>query len=395
MNKKIAIITAGELPIPPIKGGAVENLIWNFMEMVGQNQDFEVDIYGIGKEKEKIPNVHMRYYESNLYLHYLKIAPRLRNKCSFSPYLSYVCGEIKKRVYDFVIVENRFSFLGSVCKCTNATVCLHMHNSHLQPYSKEKEQAIEYCDLIIAVSDFVKNEIVKTYPQTLTKTVVWHNGVDVERFSKTVPEKKINALKAKYGIEGCDKVIAYTGRIIEEKGVYELIRAFQRVKKELECGCKLMLIGSSWYGDKTKMTAYERKVFEEASKTKDIVFTGYIDNSVLPEYLAISDALVYPSLWNEPFGLTIVEGLSTGKPVISFANGGIPEIYAVCDKLTQNLLVFIEQDSTNIIEVLSKKILLGITDDLYSVINYEQINNMKKYFSKEQYYKRALELFYK
>ena len=143
------------------------------------------------------------------------------------------------------------------------------------------------------------------------------------------------------------------------------------------------------------MTAYERKVFEEASKTKDIVFTGYIDNSVLPEYLAISDALVYPSLWNEPFGLTIVEGLSTGKPVISFANGGIPEIYAVCDKLTQNLLVFIEQDSTNIIEVLSKKILLGITDDLYSVINYEQINNMKKYFSKEQYYKRALELFYK
>ena len=66
MKRKIAIITAGELPIPPVKGGAVENLIYNFAKTVGLNQDFEVDIYGIGEEKEKIPNIHMNYYTSKL-----------------------------------------------------------------------------------------------------------------------------------------------------------------------------------------------------------------------------------------------------------------------------------------------------------------------------------------
>ena len=65
MKRKIAIITAGELPIPPVKGGAVENLIYNFAKTVGLNQDFEVDIYGIGEENEKIPKLRGNH-ESNV-----------------------------------------------------------------------------------------------------------------------------------------------------------------------------------------------------------------------------------------------------------------------------------------------------------------------------------------
>lgn len=394
MRKRIAIITAGELPIPPVKGGAVENLIYNFAKTVGQNQDFDVDIYGIGDEKEKIPNVHMKYYTSKFYLNYMKVAPRIRNRLRFNPYLLYVCNRLRKSVYDYVVVENRFSYLSSVRKCTNAKVCLHMHNSHLQPYTKEKERALENCDMIITVSEFVKREIVNNYPRTQAKTIVWYNGVDIERFSKTIPVKRIHNIREKYEIRSGDKVIAYTGRIIEEKGVLELIKAFQRVRNSLDSGCKLMLIGASWYSDTIEKTEYQKKIFDEAKKTEDdIIFTGYIDNSILPEYLAVADILVYPSLWEEPFGLTIVEGMSTGKPVVSLANGGIPEIYAKCDLLTQKMLVSVDQDSDNIVQLLAEKIMTVIEDGLYSSINRNQIETMKKYFSKERYYQRALEIF--
>lgn len=395
MRKRIAIVTTGELPIPPVKGGAVENLIYNFAKMASQNQDFEVDIYGIGDEKEMIPNVHMRYYTSKFYLKYIKIAPRIRNRLSFNPYLLYVCNRLRKNVYDYVVVENRFSYLSSIRKCTNAKVYLHMHNSHLQPYTKEKECALDNCDKIIAVSEFIKKDIVNNYPRTHSKTIVWYNGIDVDKFSKAVPAKRIQDIKEKYKIKSGDRVIAYTGRIIEEKGVIELIKAFQCVRNSLDCGCKLILIGSTWYSGCTAgKTEYQKRVFDEAKKTEDdIIFTGYIDNRVLSEYMAIADIFVYPSLWKEPFGLTIIEGLSTGKPVVSLANGGISEIYAMCDLLTQKMLVSVEQDSDNIVELLAEKILIGLKDSSYSMINHNQIENMKKYFSKEKYYQRALEIF--
>lgn len=394
MRTKIAIITAGELPIPPVKGGAVENLIYNFARIVGQNQDFEVDIYGIGEEKERIPNVHMSYYTSKFYFKYIKVPPRIRNKFKLNPYLIYVCNCLKKNIYDYVVVENRFSYLSRVRKCTNAKVCLHMHNSHLQPYTKEKEQALDNCDMVITVSEFVKREIVNSYPRIQAKIIVWYNGIDVEKFSKAVSVRKIQTIRDKYKIKSEDIVIAYTGRIIKEKGVFELIKAFQYVRKSLNRDCKLMLIGASWYCDVAKKTEYQKKIFDEAKKTEsDIVFTGYIDNDDLPEYLKVADILVYPSLWKEPFGLTIVEGMCTGKPVISLANGGIPEIYGVCDLLTQKMLISVNQNSNNIEQLLAEKIMLSIKDGLYSTENRRQIEAMKKYFSKERYYQKALEIF--
>lgn len=394
MRKKIAIITAGELPIPPVKGGAVENLVYSFAKMADQNQDFLIDIYGIGNESTKFSNIQMKYYTSRFYLQFIKIPPRVRNKCKVNPYLRYVCSCLRKNDYDYVIVENRFTYLRSVRKCTNAVICLHMHNSHLLPYTEEKEQAINNCDMVIAVSEFIKKEIITHYPKALAKTVVWYNGIDVKKFSRRVSAERIRYIKEKYGIKPSDKVIAYTGRIIEEKGVLELVKAFHLVKKSIACGCKLMLIGSSWYGNMAEMSDYEKKVLAEANISKDdIIFTGYINNDVLPEYLISADILVYPSLWNEPFGLTIVEGLSTGKPVVSIANGGIPEIYALCGTLTQNMLVSLGESDNNIAELLYEKIIFGINNNSYSTINFDQITTMQECFSKEKYYQRAKELF--
>ena len=394
MKKRIAIITAGELPIPPVKGGAVENLIYNFAKMASQNQDFLIDIYGIGNEEIELSNVKMKYFTSNLYLKFITIPPRIRNKFKFNPYLLYVCRCLKNVNYDYVVVENRFSYLSSIRKCTNATICLHMHNSHLQPYKVEKDKAIDNCDMIIAVSEFIKNEIIYNYPKAKSKTIVWYNGVDIYKFSKTVPEERIQNIRDKYKIKSEDKVIAYTGRIIEEKGVLELVKSFQQVKISTDYECKLMLIGSSWYSDMVGMTDYQKRVFAESQKYEDaVIFTGYIDNDILPEYLAVADILVYPSLWNEPFGLTIVEGMSTGKPVVSIAKGGISEIYALCGTLTQNMLVSIEQDDSDIVDLISEKILLVLNNNSYNKKNCEQIASMQKYFSKERYYQRAKEIF--
>ena len=57
------------------------------------------------------------------------------------------------------------------------------------------------------------------------------------------------------------------------------------------------------------------------------------------------------------------------------------------------MLVSVDQDSDNIVQLLAEKIMTVIEDGLYSTINRNQIETMKKYFSKERYYQRALEIF--
>lgn len=376
------------MPIPPKKGGAVENLVYNFLKKNSLNTHYSIDVFGIGDAQDELLNTKFRYYHSLLYKQYLKIPANYRNKIPFNPFLHAVCKQLKIQEYDYVIVENRFSFIPQIRQATRGKVYLHIHNSHLSPYTKLKDFALRHCDGVLAVSSFLQNEILELYPHMVDKVIVWHNGVDTKRFSANISEGIINSIRKKLGISETDFVIAYTGRIIPEKGVLELVKAFNFVNQK-EKNCKLLLIGSSWYAGPRTSDKYQDDVRSEAKRNPDsIIFTGYIDNHILPQYLAVANVLVYPSIWQEPFGLTIVEGLSTGKPVISIANGGIGEIYKVCGDFTQKLLITSSREQSEIVKHLEEKILVVINDDNYKGKNLSQISAMETHFSLDAYFNK-------
>ncbi len=58
----------------------------------------------------------------------------------------------------------------------------------------------------------------------------------------------------------------------------------------------------------------------------NVVFKGYVSETQLRQYYNATDVFVCPSIWNEPFGMVILEALSYCKPVIASQVGGIPEI---------------------------------------------------------------------
>jgi glycosyltransferase involved in cell wall biosynthesis len=57
-----------------------------------------------------------------------------------------------------------------------------------------------------------------------------------------------------------------------------------------------------------------------------IVFTGFVPYQRIPDYLHLADIAALPSMWDEPFGLTIAEALAAGLPLVTTRSGGIPEI---------------------------------------------------------------------
>ena len=90
---------------------------------------------------------------------------------------------------------------------------------------------------------------------------------------------------------------------------------------------KLMVLGSSFFDNAKKEDSFIRSLKDRAEKYKNkIVFTGFIPYNQVPDFLRLADIAVLPSMWEEPFGLTVVEALAAGLPLITTRSGGIPEI---------------------------------------------------------------------
>ena len=114
-------------------------------------------------------------------------------------------------------------------------------------------------------------------------------------------------------------VVTYFGRLDREKGVHVLLEAWRR----LDFGpdeARLLVVGSSTVH--ADAAAYRAELEALAADTVRFV-PGQRDVVTL---LHASDVVVVPSVWQEPFGRTVIEALSTGRPVLASRVGGIPEI---------------------------------------------------------------------
>ena len=90
--------------------------------------------------------------------------------------------------------------------------------------------------------------------------------------------------------------------------------------------CKLLVVGNCNYAKQVK-TPFEEELFKLAEEQKDkIIFTGFIPNKELYKIHHISDIAVIPSIFEEPFGLTVIEAMASGLPLITSDAGAIPDI---------------------------------------------------------------------
>ncbi len=111
--------------------------------------------------------------------------------------------------------------------------------------------------------------------------------------------------------------ICFIGRFTPEKGAHILIQAWKKLPQKYRNKAQLTLIGSGPEME-TLSTLAEGE--------KSIEFTGQLPHAVALSTLRQADLLVCPSLWAEPFGLSVIEAMGACLPVISTALGGPSEI---------------------------------------------------------------------
>ncbi|BFI73427.1 D-inositol-3-phosphate glycosyltransferase [Nanoarchaeota archaeon] len=170
-------------------------------------------------------------------------------------------------------------------------------------------EACKYSDKIITVSKREKDILVKYYNCDENKIDVIYNAPD-DDFS--VREKIKNKINEKY------KIVLYLGRMTLHKGPDYLLRA---AKKVLEKRKDVLFI----FAGTGEMLEKLIKMAADLNISKNVIFTGWIDDN-LTEYLySISDIFVLPSV-SEPFGLTPFEALKYKDFIIISKQSGVAEV---------------------------------------------------------------------
>ena len=187
----------------------------------------------------------------------------------------------------------------------------------------------------------------------------------------------------KIGLQEEDFVILYVGRLIQVKGILELIKSVLSINDN---NIKLLVVGSANFG-KRAFSPYAKKVKKLCKKNRNrIIATGYVDNSEIYKYAMAADIQCVPSLWEEAAGLVTIEAMVYGIPTIVTNSGGMTEY------VTEENALIIERD--------------GIAENLKNAICYlkdnpELRNQMSKSakiqskkYGEETYYKNFVKTVY-
>ena len=176
---------------------------------------------------------------------------------------------------------------------------------------------------ILAVSQAVSHRFRGVILRPLKRRVpidVIHNAVDLERFQANAKGRQ--AIRRSLGLDRSQLVVGIVGQLTARKGQLELIEAYARVSCEVK-DVVLLVIGASLFNRDDQYAERLQRAVESLGIRNQVCFLGPRDD--VPGLMQGIDVLVVNS-HEEPFALTVLEGLSSGTPVLATAVGGTPEM---------------------------------------------------------------------
>lgn len=337
---KLLIISSGFYPVTNNMGGAIENLIETYLIENDKTFKDEITLYSVktakSMQEKNFENTNIRVINKTTIIYKVKqilnlISSKFGRNYKGNTYIKEVIRDLKKKneinAYDCIIVENIGKFIPIIKRVTDSKVVLHLHNDYLNVDTENGENIVEACDNIWCVSEFICERVRKIIKNGSEKNKVklLYNGIDLSEMKKQLSKEEKENIKRQYNINNDEKVIIYTGRLMPEKGVKELIQAYIELSKEKN-DIVLLIAGGARQINKNKNN-FINKIHKLSKKTKNrVIFTGRIPYKQLYKIYSIADIQVVPSICEEAFGLTVVEEMNYEIPIIVTNSGGIPEI---------------------------------------------------------------------
>ena len=167
---------------------------------------------------------------------------------------------------------------------------------------------------IIAVSDSIRDDIVRFDHVAANKVVTILNGIDIAR-----SQSQLSKAEARQRLQLPDDatVLVTIGRLVEQKGHSVLLQALQQLQASGRCNLHALFIGDGSWRERLQRQA------NEAGLDANVHFLG--TRTDIGDILRAGDLYVMPSLW-EGLGLALLEGMAAGLPVLASRVGGMVEV---------------------------------------------------------------------
>lgn len=330
---KVCMIIPPDFPVPAVKGGAIETLITNLVEQSREETGIQLTVCS-RYDAEAERRVNEAKYKNVCFYWTNSVSKRSRMKnflfrvirkllkrriWRWAAHYGEVAALIQQKQFDLVIAEGGdYQLILDIIKdqYESSSVILHLHH-HFFP----KRSIAEGYGNLIGVSRFVADEYLKKCGQK-PKSYVLKNCIDLARFDKKISDNEKIMMREKIGIRRDDFVVLYVGRIIEVKGVLELIQAVTSIA---DLSIRLLIVGSPMFADQTATSYMEKVIYLEDTYRDRVKITGYIPNGELYRYYQIADIQCVPSICEEAAPLVVLEGMVSGLPLIVTDSGGISE----------------------------------------------------------------------
>jgi len=191
---------------------------------------------------------------------------------------------------------------------------------------------VRAADRLIAQCPSERDELVDDYGAEGSRVALIPSGVDGERF-RPVPRDEA---RARIGLDRDGPVVVYVGRMLPRKDVRNVVRAVAVLAggDDQASRARLLLVGGNAPNpgsDATGETGELQRLAEELGIRDRVLFVGQRQPDVLRYYYCAGDAAV-STPWYEPFGLTPLEAMACGRPMVGSAVGGLT--YTIADGQT-------------------------------------------------------------
>jgi len=364
---KIAIVNQPQDPIvaDEEQRGSVAIVNWELAKRLAKRH--EVTVYaprGSGQasyerwktiEIRRIPFVAKAFHKAmQLLAGRLKMSPPYINSpLYYREFFMQLASELRRHPVDILHFPQQLQFAKYFKRALpGGKIVLHMHQDELAQLDYDLlRRQLANVDSVVTVSDFVTHRARERFPEYAAAIHTIGNGVDIQRFSPD-PQRTDTAQPLQ---------VLFVGRISPDKGVHQLMEAFDRIARERP-DVELTLVGKvgmlpfdlvnllladdpsaldslrPFYGRSTlawftkEVLGQKRSYKQQLEARLSSAAAGRVRFAAsvsLEELIGIyrrADLLVLPSIWRESYGLPVAEAMASGVAVVASDTGGVPEL---------------------------------------------------------------------